>query len=229
MPNQHCFASLDLCLLRVARLNAVGSPISGASNGYRTDSPIKLEVGLDLATGDDLEQKNGVGAVCAAFKDCDRIKRLSLKMDLCQLDAQLLELLCGFSLFTSGGNTIGAQFPAVGGSCSNGVCLEVWTKAWDVGSPAIPTYTSPNAAYIHWVFPKATFAMGNFTLEHGFLVVPVEGKGEENTRVTSNGPFDDWPAPVSGPGGITRVGGWFFDATLPATSCGYVNVVSAGS
>lgn len=230
MTSPTCYQSLDICALRVTRLNSsTGSPVVGSGNAVISNAPIKLEVKLDLEKGDDLVQKNGCGSIASAFHDRDRIKSLNLSMDLTQLDAYLLELMTGAQVFSSGGNPIGFQSYAVGADGPAPVCLEAWSKAWDGGNPAIPTFTSPNAAYIHWVFPKTTWHMGDFTLQHGFMVVPIDGKGEENSRITANGPFDDWPAGVSGPGGITRVFGWFFDSTLPTASCGYTSVPGVAS
>lgn len=227
----NCPQSLDFVAIRVSKLNANGSPLSGASNGLVSYAPIKLDLDFDLKKGDDLEQINGQGLICAAFQQEDLLKRVTLSLDLCQLDAELMEILCGYSVFFSGANPIGAQAPAVGATPGNinGVCFEGWTKAWDGGSPAIPALTSPNAAYIHWVFPKATFWPAKQTLQHGFLTVAVAGKGDENPKVTGNGPFDDWPTPIINAGGVTKCYGWFFDANIPANTCGYVAVTSAAS
>lgn len=228
--NPDCFQPLDLCAIRISRLSSsTGSPVPGSGNAVISVAPIKLDVKLDLAQGDDLIQKNGCGSIASAFHDRDRLKSVNLAMDLTQLDANLLELMTGAQVFSSGGNAIGMQSVAVGVDGPAPVCLEAWSKAWDGGGPAVPTFTSPNAAYIHWVFPKTTWHMADFSVQHGFMVVPVAGKGEENAKITANGPFDDWPAGVSGPGGITRCFGWFFDPTLPTATCGYTSVPSAAS
>lgn len=226
-----CFTSLQLCALRVAQLTSAGRPIvPGTNRGYVTDAAIKLDVSIVLRNGKDLEQQNGCGAVCAAFKQPDRIKRLDLAMDLCQFDAQLIALFTGGSVISSGGNAVGYQFPpTTGGVDPAPLCLEVWTKAWAGNSPAVPAFTSPNAAYIHWVFPWTQWVHGNFTMQDDLMVVPVAGQAQENPRITSNGPFDDWPAVVGTNDGIAEIGGWFLDPTLPAVTCNYINTTSAAS
>lgn len=229
MGTQHCYATLDLCAIRVAQLLSTGAPDTGSEKGYQCDSMIRLGVGVELKAGRDLEHLNGCGKLIAAFKDPDRIKRLTLALDLALLDAELLDLLCGFDLFTSGGQTIGAQFPAVTGTDQQPVCLEAWSKAMDADVQATPDFTSNAATYFHWVFPRATMQVANFELKNEFSVIPVTGFGEENDNITVNGPYDDWPAAIVAGGGITRVGGWFFDATLPANTCGKVEVTSAAS
>lgn len=226
-----CYTSLQLCALRVALLQSSGRPPTPVTNkGYVTDAAIKLDVSVQLRAGKDLEQQNGCGAVCAAFKQPDRIKRLDLKMDLCQFDAQLVGMLTGGGVISSGGNAIGYQFPATTGSVDPlPVCIEAWSRAWQGNQQAVPAFTSPNAAYIHWVFPFTLWTHGQFAIEDALMVLPMTGQAQENRNITINGPYDDWPAAVVAAGGITQVGGWFLDATLPTVACNYINTTSAAS
>lgn len=226
-----CYTSLQLCALRVAQLSASGRPtVPGTNKGYVTDAAIKLQVSIQLRAGKDLEQQNGCGAVCAAFKQPDRIKRVDLAMDLCQFDAQLVAMLCAGGVISSGGNAIGYQFPPTTGSVDPlPLCIEAWSKAWQGNQQAVPTFTTPAAAYIHWVFPFTLWTHGQFTIEDALMVVPVQGQGQENRNITVNGPFDDWPAAVATAGGITQVGGWFLDPNLPSVACNYINTTSAAS
>lgn len=225
-----CYTSLQLCALRVAQLTAAGRPtVPGTNKGYVTDAAIKLQVGVTLKTGADLEQQNGCGAVCAAFKSPDRIKRVDLSLDLCQWDAQLIGMLTSGGVISSGGNAIGFQFPSTTGADPLPVCLEAWSKAWSGGQQASAAFTSPNASYIHWVFPFVQFGIGQFTIENALMVVPLTGPGTPNAFITVNGPFDDWPAAVAAAGGITQVGGWYLDGTLPTVACNYINTTSAAS
>lgn len=224
MANPICFSSLQAVAIRVAKLTAAGAPLTGGNNGYATDALIDVTAKVELSTGDEFTVKNGAGAVCATFKNCDNIKRLTLDMNLCQLDAYLLNFLTGAPLFTSGGNPIGWQYPSVTAGCPNGVSLEVWTKAWDATQQAVPAFTSPSAAFWHWVFPKTKWVQGDLKMENNIMVVPVTGTSEENASITANGPYNDWPAAVAGPGGITHVGGVFLDPALPALACAPITV-----
>jgi hypothetical protein len=228
MANPTCFASLQACALRVARLSAAGAPESGAENGYVSEAIIDLTVAVELTEGDEFEVKNGCGVICATFKDVDRIKRLNLTLNLCQLDFYLIDFLTEGGLIESGGLPVGFEYPSVTAAAQNGVSLEVWTKAWDGTEQAVPAFTSPNAAYNHWVFPKTKWVLGDITMENDLMVVPVTGFGEENSQITANGPFNDWPAAVANHGGITRVGGVFYDDTLPTATCA-PEAVPAGS
>lgn len=218
--------TLQCVRLRVAKLTAAGAPNVGASNGYVSDSIVDLTVGVELTTGDDFEKKKGDGTLCGAFKDCDRIKRLNLSATFCELDAALLEFLTGADPFTSGGQTVGFQYPSISAACPNGVCLEVWTKAWDGSQQAVPSITSPLAAYHHWVFPRVKMVLGDIKFENAFADIPMTGTSEENSQITANGPFNDWPGFVGAAGGVTRVGGSFYDSNIPAASSAKIAVPS---
>jgi len=226
MPTPHCFGSLQVCALRAAKLDASGVPEAGASNGYITDSLIQAGISLELETGDDFTLKNGCGAICQTFRDCDRIKRASVDLELCQLDSELISLLLDSgTLFTDtlSGDAIGFALPGSTVDCPDGVALELWTKAWDGSAQAeAPFLLAPT--YFRFVFPKVRFQMGDLTLENDIMRIPLVGIADENPNMPSDGPFDDWNADVDSAGGITTVGGWFMDDTLPTATCGFIAV-----
>lgn len=229
MAESTCYTSVDICALRVAKLTAAGAPDTGADNGYVTDATISLGITVEVRDGEELEQINGCGAICATLKEPDKVKRVSLDLDLCQLDAFLIEFLTGASTFVDGsGDAIGQQLPAVGTEAGP-TCVEAWSKAWDDSSQAVDPFTTPNETYIHWVFPFTRWVQGAFTLEHQLMIVPLTGDGAENDQITADGPFDDWPVEVAGVGGVTRIGGWFFDPALPTVACQPITVTSTGS
>jgi len=232
MAEPHCYGSLQVCALRVAKIDAAGSPVSGARNGYISDAIIQAQIQVEVEQGDEFTLKNGCGAICQTFKDCDRVKRVTIDMDLCQLDSELLSLLTSGSniLDISSSESIGYELPEARDACSDGVSLELWTKAWDGSYQATPpVYGGSTESYWHWVMPSVKFQIGQLTLQNDVLVVPVKGFGNDNPRITSNGAFDDWPSDIVARGGITSSAGWFLDDTLPTAVCGFVSVPSAAS
>lgn len=235
MSEPQCYSTVQLCAMRVAKLDAAGAPDAGTSNGYITDATIEATIGVEMKEGADLEVENGCGSLCAAFKDCDRVKRSTVTMNLCTLDSELLSLLIGGTVFSDlagagVGDTIGYELPKISDACPYGVCLEFWTKAWDGAQQATPPFaggTTP--VYFHFVLPRAQFQLGSFDLKNEFGIIPVEGFGDENENVTADGPYEDWPADIASAGGITSALGWFFDSTLPTAACGFAEVTSAAS
>lgn len=221
-----CITSLDFCAIRVARLTDSGAPLTGPTNGYVSDAPISLDVSIVTEEGDDLTSKNGCGLICATFQQPDQIKSLELTLELCQLDAELLEILTGAQVFMSGGNAIGLQFPEVG-SQPPPVSFEGWSKAWATDHQLVDPSTAPDSTWIHWVFPGVRWVQGDFTVEHDLMVVTVNGKGQENPNLSVNGAFDDFPTEIAAAGGVTGLGAWFYDTEPPPATCDYVPVVSA--
>lgn len=230
MAEPHCFAPLQVCAVRVAALTAAGAPQTGAGYGYVSDAVIDAAVGIEVSEGAEVEQKNGCGAICQTFRGEDQISRATVSMNFCVLDLELIWLLVGGDLFSTGGDTFGWQPPQLADPAPNGVCLELWAKAWDGAQQATPASTSSNAAYLHFVFPQFKATLGEFTLEgENFTQIPVSGFSTENANITINGPYDDWPVGVSTGGGITSAFGVFLDDTLPTAACGFINVTSAAS
>lgn len=223
MPSPHCFGSIQACRLRVGRLDAGGAPSPGANNLYVTDALIQIQTTYEIETGEEFTQKNGCGAICQTFKEDDKIKRVTLELQLCQFDYELLEMLLGATLITSDlvtpGGAIGIDLPPSTAGAQNGVSMEAWTKAWDGGEQPVSALGDP--LYHHFVWPKTTWVPGQRTLESGILVVPVSGIGTENSTI-GDGPANDFP--IWGPEGAELV---FLDDTIPDAVCGYQTLAAS--
>lgn len=231
-----CYGTLDFCMTRIALLNSSGQVVAGASNGWRTDGGIKLDIGPDVEAGDDLVQKNGCGLPALTWQDFDRIKRFNLQLDVSLFEPGFLGLALNNSTFMQSGSVLGTQAAPVD-TAGNLICLEGWTKAWNGANQAGPALlgsggnpiTKPSVAYWHWVFPKVAFRLDKWSLNHAFGVFPLIGTANENPNMSAHGPFNDWPTGVVAAGGVVRAYGAFFDATLPASNCGLIAVSGASS
>lgn len=213
MTQPDCAGSLQVCVMRLAKLDPTGVPMPGAGNLYVTDALIKLESKTILREGDDFEQPNGCGAVCVTYKDCDRLKRLDLSMELCTPDPQLKQMIAGGTLFDS---NRGYAFPEVGlATCPYGVSIEAWTKAVVNGTQA------SDYPWFRWVFPRTIWnAPGDFSLENAITGNVLTGHAEENPN-WYNGPANDWPYASA------RICQYHRETTIPATSCGAQTLVAS--
>lgn len=135
MAGNDCAISLQICALRVARLAADGTTPAGATNLYITDKMTRLDIAPNMEAGDEQTLKTGCGAIALAYKDVDRLKRADVTLTVATTDPEFQELVAGYSLITSGGQSIGAAAPAVGAAPPAGVSIEAWTKAWIGGGP----------------------------------------------------------------------------------------------
>lgn len=230
MAEPHCFAPLQACRTRVAALESNGAPDEGADSGYVTDALIDASIGFEIEEGAEVIQKNGCGAICQTFKDDDKIKRATIALNLCTLDFELIWLMVGGDLFTKGGDTFGWKPPKLADPAPNGFCLEIWAKAWDGSQQASPASTNSEAAYFHFVFPLTKAQIGDFTVEgENFTVIPINGFSTENSNITINGPFDDWPAEIGAGGGADSCMNVWLDpeSDLPEADCGFIAVTGA--
>jgi hypothetical protein len=215
-----CFSSAKLCLLRVARLDSNCGCVTGSTAGAVTSGIVRLDANPDMETGQEYLLKNGCGDICVNFRDCDRLKRINLQMELCTRDMELLEILTGGTIYTSDGTTTGFSRRGIGSSCPNPVQLEIWTRAVD--NTGTCTESGNPYAWWHIVYPKATFTLGDSTFENGVATVKLTGYSEANSQI-GTGCWDDLPA------GLDETSPEFFfledsSYVLPSATCGYVTV-----
>jgi len=174
-------------------LNSACQIVAGANNAVVSTAIVRLQSTPEYETGDEFIQKNGCGDICISIKTLDKLKRVNLSLELCTRDMQLLELLTGGSLYTKTGQTVGFSRRGIGDSDPNPVSVELWTKAVPTGSNAASCNTAGVASWWRWVYPRASFTLGDVTHENGIGMVMLTGFSEANTW-WGNGPFNDWPA-----------------------------------
>lgn len=208
MANNTCVGGVQLNMLRVTRLTALGYPDAGATNLYVTDSVVEITANPVYKTGAEIEQENGAGALCTSYKVPDSYKRHDMGTTLCKADAELLELLTSNTLITSGGNTIGSQF---GTALGDYVCIEGWQT--------IIEDAEPTGEYLHWIWPKVRFRHGQRTLNSGAVVFPLVGEGYPNSNI-GLGPAGNWPTAMTAPES------YYVDSSIPTAFCGYQTAAS---
>lgn len=214
-----CLSSVRAKRLRVARLHEDGTLDPGDDNLYVSDALLSIGTSPEVEAGEEFTQRNGSGEICVYVSGDDEVKRYNLTLTLCQLDSELLEMLTGAALITSGGVTVGVQMPKIGDDKPI-VCVEAWSEARTQRQQAVDD--SSSLLFWHWVWPRVTWTIGDFTLEAGILNIPLNGKAEENDSM-GTGPAADWPAL------ITAAQAWYLDDAMPDAACGYAALVVAGS
>lgn len=213
-----CTGSIQAVRLRVCRLLADGTPDAGADNLYVTDALIKVDWKLVLKAGTSYELANGSDNLCINYQARDRIKSVDLTMELCVLDAELIELLTGAHIITIGGEHRGWSLPDPDEDLDNEVSIEVWSLAMDGDEQAV---IGSDLAYHRWVWPRTTWVFGDGSLANEPLRVPVSGRGRSNSNF-GDGPGNDFPwGAISGPMGE------FLDDSVPDATCGYQTLVGS--
>lgn len=208
----NCSKSLKVCAIAVTELTSDGSPkISG--DRYVVDDLITLTVGSEYGDDDDIERKSASGAVCLTYFQFGPLKRLNMSMDLCSANPELHAKLVGGARLSSSG-AIGFAWPQVGQTAAcgqsgyNGVGLEAWTL--NVGQDGT---TDPTFPYLHWLFPRTYWRVGDKNFDDDAMTHSFEGLGLQNSQWL-DGPDASWPVASD------RVGQWLPTATLPTVGCG---------
>lgn len=214
-----CYTPVKVCRMRATRLDDVGAPLPGSDSVVVTDALITLGYSVVLKTGANFEQQNGCGDVCATVQDPDQVKAVDLKMDLCKLDHELVELLTGATLVQVLGQTRGFVIPQVDTPLTSEVSIEAWAKAWDGDQQAV---LNGQPMYYRYVFPRTTWVLGDQTLENKVITLPMSGHGKSNSQF-GDGPANDLPYDVY----LAPMGIFDDDSELPDATCGYTALVAS--
>lgn len=212
--------SLQACVLRAARLDTDGTPLTGPTDQYVTDAFASVGFSPQYEAGDDFRPKNGCGVVQYSHKAPDSLVRYDLTLQLMTPDPLLIELLVpGTDILTFLGEPVGFVFPDTGEvGEDNGVSLEVWTKAI-VGSDR-----NPDRPWYRWPLTKTkNWRPTDFTLENNPLLPQLQGIAVKNSN-WGNGPADDWDTLTTVP--ITEPIAAVLDFEVPEVTCDYAVIGS---
>lgn len=175
---------------RIGLVGADGAPVPGANNIYTTSAFIKVGFAPVFTDGDEIEDKNAAGEVCAYTKADDTFKRGDVTIEVCTPDPYLCRLLEGGLAITAGltGSRVGYAAPRLGTASSQRISLELWQKRILNGD------LDADSPYAWWTYPmirnlrRDPHEHGNGTLKQVF-----KGQAYESTAY-GNGPANDWPA-----------------------------------
>lgn len=203
-------ASVQGAVLRVTKLNADGTLVTGASGSYVTEAFMRVSFTPEYEAGDEVAEKNAQGAVCIAYKAPDTLKNVSIEVAICEPDPELTQILVGGTLLSASGKTVGYASPSVGVDANpNGVAIEVWSYAIADGK------RSSVNPYFRWVFPYVKVTpSGDRVIENGALANAFSGTGVGNSGF-GDGPTNDWAFISDRPYQYARV------ATAPTGLQGY--------
>lgn len=204
--------------MRLCKLAADGSIMTGANVCYATNVLVKLDVGLSMDTPNAVSQKNGAGAVCMYYQPPSTVQGGTLKnLTVCEPDPNIMQFMLGGTVIEGTGSPapdIGYQAPAVGvAPVPNGISIEFWTRAILNGAPA------SSLPYFHWVLPRATVTLSSdMTAEETNPLMPVFDATLAENANWGTGPLASWS------GDSSRVWQYRREATVPDLSVGFVTL-----
>jgi len=219
MPNATCAQLLQVWHARIIRLDDTGDVLAGIDSLYEHDRPITMGYTETRPDRVRIEQQDGAGETCGLYQGPPRAaETIELTMDLCQLDAELMELLLGGLTIQNGSyGSVGYLAATSSDINTDGVALETWSIAWNGNSRK--TYLGQPAWYRH-VFPKTTWQLGQVTMANdAFSTIPLTGVAEVNPGFGTGLATDPFPTNVG-----SHPYAWVLDDSIPAGACGYQEV-----
>lgn len=215
-----CYGARNLVAVRATRLNDDGTRICPNTDGsaYLRGGAIRFAAATDVDTGDTDVQRDGDGNICNTDSSPDVVTGVSLELELCIFDFEMIEILTGGVLGLDGATTIGIEYPSASDVPPH-VEFHGWARAWSGGGQAAAPYS-----YLHVSFFNTQWRLGDFELAENALTIPLTAKGQENANI-SIGSFNDIPSEFLGTFGAA----WFAN-DVPAAglgdgglNCGYLN------
>lgn len=183
---EDCAGSLQVCAMRLARLDDDGTPLVGADNMIVTNDFSTWSYSFEMSEGEDFEQKNACGDISVAYKEQDRIKRVNLGVTFTKPLPEVHDFLFGGTTIVEGGDVIGWIPPGTGENPNpNGVSAEIWTKAIVDGAQA------SDRPWIWWPWPRTKWVPADRSMGNEVHTAPFTGFTEQNPN-WGDGPGNDW-------------------------------------
>jgi hypothetical protein len=151
--------------LRLTKLNADGSPTTGANNCYVTDALVKITFGLNYSSPNAVSQNNGSGITCVYYQPPPSLQGGTIgELTVCTPDPHILEFCCGGHVISSGG-TNEVQTITVTGTPTGGS----FTLTFNGQTTAAIAYNAAAAAVKTALEALTNIAVGDVTTSGGPL------------------------------------------------------------
>jgi hypothetical protein len=218
--NQTCTNLLKVCAFRGVKLDPDGTHATGVDAMYITSAAILLGYTPNQPDRERFEVFNGCGDQCALYIGPPKaVDSVTMRMDLCQLDAELIELLAGGEVISDGDyGTIGYLAPTDSTLNADGTAIETWSIAWNGRQRAL---RNGQPAWYRHLFPKTAWQVGEIVQQNQFATIPLTGSGEVNSAWDQGLDDDPFPVPIG-----DAAYGWFIDSQKPASQCGYIEIAA---
>lgn len=188
----------NACIVRVAKLDTDCSPLAGNTSGWVTAGLVTMTATPDIEEGTVFEPKTACGAIAYSIEDADKIKRYNLSGEFIFFDVEGMESMFGGATVlgaaggTYDGDTIGYAAPDYTAAATNGVYLEVITKAAGEGAGDCVSAAGSFPVYHGHIFGKTFMTPGERTFENDVARMTFTAKARSNPNLF-DGPWNDYP------------------------------------
>ena len=207
----NCGVSFGVCRVRITKVDAQGNVAGTTDNSYVTDAVTSFSVTPNISEGDTFTQLNGCGCKVASVKAPNVFNHFDLTIQNSKMEPIMQAFMLGANTIDEGSDVVGLAFPSAL-ECDEdepAVAIEVWSQH-NVGSGQDGLHP-----WIHWVFPKSVWQLGDNTFENGIAVPTLTGFTRTNAN-WGDGPYGDGPPDSQD----LSEGGWWKTADdPPAAEC----------
>ena len=212
----NCGVSFGVCAIRITTVDAVGNVVGLTDNSYVSDKAVSIGLSPNIEAGNNFSLRNGCGCSLARFKANDVFNWFEFAFADGALEPEMMALMLGAETIVDGVDVVGLAFPGAL-DCNDdepAVALEFWTKHI-VGSAQDATLP-----WVHWVFPKTVWQLGDNTAEEDFMSNALNGFSRTNEN-WGDGPYGDGPPDSQD---ISEGGYWKTDVDPPTAACAAADV-----
>lgn len=164
-----CFGSIKAKVIRITRADDCGVPVSGAKSTVVSDGFIKVDIKPTYEAGTEFLQRNAWGDFCINEEDKPRLKRITVAIDFCKVDPDVLEIVTGARLLTATSNAVGGVISEnpPGGRFA----LECWSKV-----PGSTGCAGSVQQWVYWLLPNLGYGqLGQVTLDLSAVTFSFQG------------------------------------------------------
>lgn len=174
MPTQ-CFNVVRGKTVRVTELDTCGVPVTGGTGSFIVSNGfIQVAITSEVEDGDEYIQKNADGVLCVNERAPDFLKRLTVTIDWCQVDPDIIHFITGYPTELYGSDAVG--FRVQEGLSDTRWGCELWTGLADQNCDAV------GAEYGYLLLPRITGSiLGDLTIENGAATFQTTGYTEGNS------------------------------------------------
>lgn len=183
-----CASPIQGTRARIVRLDECGIPVAGDHSLIVTDGFVQVQVTQNYQNGTEFELQNAQGTFCVNEVGADQFRRADMTIQFCQVDPDVVEIITGSEIITTGAPATGSGFWVVEGEVDNRFSLEVWQNV--AGEECVGG--EPN--FVYWAFPHLSSGRFNdFTIENGVLEWSLSGRTRKAAPEWGTGPVTDDP------------------------------------
>lgn len=210
-----CASPIQGTRMRITRLDTCGVPVTGAGGLIVTEGFVNVEATQEYEDGTEYEIRNAQGEFCVNDVGPDQFRRSNLTIQFCSVDPDIVNLITGSMVITTGAPATGTGFWVVEGGVDQHFSLEVWQKV--AGQACVGS----SQQHVYWAWPNLFGGRFNdFTIEDGALEWSLSAKTAQANPLWGTGPGED-PDWISAVPTGAHFGFNIAALTLPSTTgCG---------